>query len=419
MKYGLIGERLPHSFSKEVHKEISELCELGYDYEISEIAREDLKKFMKRRKFRAINVTIPYKEAVIPYLHYISPEAKKIGAVNTVVKKGLRLYGYNTDFLGMSLLIEKMGLFLEGKKIVILGSGGTSKTARAVAEAKGAESIITVSRSGGEGLTTYDELYKDHADADILINTTPVGMFPSMDASPVELKHFNALSGVIDAIYNPIRTNLIIEAQRLGIPAEGGLYMLVAQAIYAAEFFFGIKAPEELFKKIYKKVLKSKQNIVLTGMPGCGKSTVAREITKALLREAIDTDELIVESEKKSIPEIFSEEGEDSFRRYESEQIANISLQNGITIATGGGAVLNYQNILNLKHNGIVYFIDRPLKDLLPTEDRPLALTKEAIESRYNERYETYLSTADARIEVKDEAREVARDIISDYFKRL
>lgn len=412
MKYGLIGERLGHSFSKDVHGMLSD-----YNYELCEIAREDLGDFMTKADFTAINVTIPYKEAVIPYLSYISEEAKRIGAVNTVVKRGGKLYGYNTDFLGMIAQITKMRLSLKGKKTVILGTGGTSKTAFAVAESMGASPILVVSRTKKDGVIDYEELYKEHLDAEIIINTTPVGMYPNNDTSPIDVTLFKNVEGVIDAIYNPIRTNLVLDALSIGAKAEGGLYMLVAQAVYASEIFLGVKHPKEKLDKIFKKIRRKKENIVLIGMPASGKSTAASLLSSELSREAFDTDEVIKAARGRSIPEIFATEGESVFRDYESDAVAWVSQKNGVVIATGGGAVLRSKNVKILKQNGVLFFIDRPCEKLLPTVDRPLAQDTEAIRKIYEERYKIYLSSADVVIDADDTPVNITKKIMGAFYK--
>lgn len=412
MKYGLIGEKLGHSFSKEVHSMLSD-----YEYEICEIPKDGLDAFMREASFKAINVTIPYKESVIPYLSYISDEAKKIGSVNTIVNRGGKLYGYNTDFFGMVSLINKMRLSIKGKKTVILGTGGTSKTAFAVVESLGAEPIITVSRTKKDGAIDYEELMKDHLDAEIIINTTPVGMYPDNFSSPVDISPFTKLEGVIDAIYNPIRTSLVVDALERGIKAEGGLYMLVAQAVYASEIFLDTKYPTEKLDKIYKKIKRKKENIVLIGMPASGKSTVATLLSKDLSRTVLDTDRMIEKSRQKSISEIFESDGEKAFRDYETYEIANASLQNNTIIATGGGAILRSENVKMLKQNGVLFFIDRPYEKLVPTSDRPLASDLDAIKKRYEERYDVYLKTADARIDADDQPVNVAKKITGVFYK--
>lgn len=412
MQYGLIGEKLGHSFSKDVHAMLAD-----YSYELCEIARDDLDGFMRRAEFTAINVTIPYKEAVIPYLSYISEEAKRIGAVNTIVKRDGKLYGYNTDFLGMTAQLKKMRLDLRGKKTVILGMGGTAKTAHAVAESLGADPIITVSRTKRDGVIDYAELYEGHLDAEIIINTTPVGMYPDNYSTPIELSKFEKLEGLIDAIYNPIRTKLVIEAKKMGATAECGLYMLVAQAVYASEIFLGTKYPTEKLTKIFNKIKRKKENIVLIGMPASGKSTVASLLSDSLSREAYDTDEVIKATHERSIPEIFESEGEAAFRDYESDAVALVSKKNNAVIATGGGAILREDNVDMLKQNGVLFFIDRPCEKLIPTHDRPLASDVEAIKKRYAERYQIYLDAADVVIDADDTPVNIAKKITGAFYK--
>ena len=412
MKYGLIGEHLGHSFSKEVHGLLSD-----YEYEIREISKDDLDSFMRLADFKAINVTIPYKEAVIPYLSYISEEAKLIGSVNTVVKRDGKLYGYNTDFFGMTSLINRMRISIKGKKTVILGTGGTAKTATAVARSLGADPVITVSRTKKEGVIDYAELHREHTDAEIIINTTPVGMYPDNFSSPIDLGAFSKVEGVIDAIYNPIRTSLVVDALERGIKAEGGLYMLVAQAVYASEIFLGVKYPAEKLNKIYNQIRRKKENIVLIGMPASGKSTVSKLIASELSRERIDTDAMVEDTHKKTIPEIFESEGEATFRKYETTEIANVSLQNNKVIATGGGVVLDHNNIKMLKQNGVIFFIDRPYDKLTPSIDRPLASNTEAMKKRYEERYTLYVSSADVVIDADDTPFNISRKITGAFYK--
>lgn len=412
MKYGLIGERLGHSFSKEVHAMLSD-----YDYEIREVARDGLDSFMQKADFKAINVTIPYKESVIPYLSYISEEAKLIGSVNTIVNRNGKLYGYNTDFAGMVALINKMRLSLKGKKTVILGTGGTSKTAKAVAMCLGADPILTVSRTKKDGCIDYNELMQGHLDAQIIINTTPIGMYPDNFSSIIDITPFERLEGVIDAIYNPIRTKLVVDALDGGIKAEGGLYMLVAQAVYASEIFLDTKYPIEKLNKIFKKIKRKKENIVLIGMPASGKTTVSTLIGNELSREICDTDQMIVSTHKVSIPDIFKSEGEAVFRSYESEEIARVSMKNNSVIATGGGAILRKDNVRMLKQNGVLFFIDRPYEKLVPTIDRPLSSDLESIKKRYDERYDLYVESADVVIDADDTPINIAKKITGAFYK--
>ncbi len=409
MKYGLIGERLGHSFSKSIHRQ------LGYEYELREIAKGELGDFMLKRNFLGINVTIPYKEAVIPYLDEIDESAREIGAVNTVVNRDGRLYGYNTDFFGMRRLFDHAGVDACGKKAVILGSGGTSKTARAVLSALGAREIIRVSRVGKDGAISYEELYKSHTDAEIMVNTTPLGMYPSIDSCPVDLSNFDRLTGVIDAVYNPIKTTLVQEAKGRCVAAEGGLYMLTAQAVRASEHFLGKSYADGVIDEIYRDILRQNEGIVLIGMPASGKSTVGRMLSERLGKEFIDTDELIVGRIKMSIGEYFSRYGEAEFRKREAEVIDELSPNGSYVIATGGGAVLNKNNLKRLRHLGRLYFIDRPLESLMPTSDRPLSSDREAMRQRYTERYPIYLGECDERIDADCDTLSVAEKILERY----
>ncbi len=400
MEYGLIGGKLSHSFSKEIHESA-----FGYSYELCELTGEMLEVFMAERRFKAVNVTIPYKEKVIPMLDVIDPSAEAIGAVNTVVNSDGVLYGYNTDFYGMKALLRRIGASLGGRKVLILGTGGTSKTARAVASSLGAGEIITVGRRGCDGVVTYDEAYSRHSDADYIINTTPCGMYPAhngtenIPATPIDIAAFPHLKGVIDAVYNPIRTNLIVDAAERGIPAEGGLYMLVAQAVKAGEYFTSKAAPDGICDKVYSRIRAAKENIILIGMPGCGKSTVGERLSKMLGRPFVDTDDVIVETCGKAITEIFAEVGEDGFRDAETAAVDHVtSNYTGAVIATGGGAVLRDENLRMLKRCGRLYFINRPLDEIKPTPSRPLSMDREALRRRFEERYARYVEASDVEI---------------------
>lgn len=413
MQYGLIGERLGHSFSKVVHGYLAD-----YDYELCELSRDALGEFMESRAFRAINVTIPYKGDVIPYLSYIDPEAERIGAVNTIVNRDGRLYGYNTDFYGMTALIERLGLAVSGKKVVILGTGGTSRTATAVAQALGAREIVRVSRTARNGAVDYAALYERHADAEILINTTPVGMYPNPDATPVKLQELPMLEGVVDAIYNPLRTKLVLEARARGIAAEGGLYMLIAQAVRACEIFLDKKFDADTCARVHDAILAQKENLVLVGMPASGKSTVGKRLAEVLDRRFYDMDTCIETRAGRRISEIFATDGEGVFRDLETQVLKEeLAQRNGLVIATGGGAILRDENVEALRQNGRLYFLDRPLSDLLPTSDRPLASSVEAIEQRYKERYHRYCAVADRRIDVRGTPEDVAETIRKDFVR--
>ena len=412
MKYGLIGEHLTHSFSKQIHKSLGD-----YEYELKEIPRDKLSEFMEKRDFIAINVTIPYKEKVIPYLYYIDEHAKEIGAVNTIVNRNGLLFGYNTDFYGMKMLIAHAKVELAGKKVAILGTGGTSKTANAVAKSLSAKEVITVSRTSRDGVITYEDLYENHSDTDVFINTTPLGMYPDIFKKAVDVKRFPNLSGVIDAVYNPLRTPLIEDAKELKIPAEGGLYMLVGQGVRASEIFTDKEYEKGTLDNIYEALRAEKENIVLIGMPSSGKSTVGKALSEKLNRPFIDTDLVIEKKEGKSISEIINTMGEETFRKIETETVFEVSKNTGVVIATGGGVPLKKENIRALSQNGRVYFIDRPLSSLLPTEDRPLTSTREALEKKFKERYDIYKASADVRIDADCSVAEVLDKILGEFLK--
>ena len=407
MEYGLIGEKLGHSYSVEVHRQIGD-----YDYVLREIPRSDLGAFMEGKGFKAINVTIPYKQDVIPYLDSIDEAAKAIGAVNTIVNRDGHLFGYNTDFHGLSRLITSLKLNLKGKKVLILGSGGTSKTSLAVSKHLGARDILVVSRRESEGTISYEEAYKSHADAQIIINATPNGMYPNIDSSPIDLEPFKNLEGVVDVIYNPLRSMLVLDAQRRGLKACGGLYMLVLQAIVAAERFFDCTIDEEKADSIFKSILHSKENIVLVGMPGCGKSTIGELLAKKLDRELVDTDQMIQAKTGRHPSEIIREQGEKAFRDIESEVCKELSSKTGIIIATGGGAILRDENVMHLKNNGVLFFLDRALEHILPTDDRPLSSSRDKLIEVYNSRYDRYCSCCDHHIKTDENESNTVNSIM-------
>lgn len=412
MKYGLIGEHLTHSFSKVIHEKIDD-----YVYEIKEIEPQNVEYFIKSKDFSAINVTIPYKETVIPYLDHIDESARKIGAVNTIVNKNGVLYGYNTDYSGMKALVNKIGLSIKDKKALIIGTGGTSKTATAVVSDMGAKEIIYVSKSKKDGAYSYDEIYASHTDIEVIFNTSPVGMYPKNDGIPIDLSKFPNLEGVLDVVYNPLQTNLVLEAKKLGKKSEGGLYMLVSQAIYAYEHFVDTTVDTSLCDTIFNDILLQKDNIVLTGMPSSGKTTIGKILAEKTGKTFVDTDDEIVKKTGMDIPSYFAKHGEAEFRKVECEVIKEISTQNSLIIATGGGVILNPDNIRRLKQNGNIYFIDRNLENLIPTNDRPLSRDIDALKKRYDERYPIYVSTCDFKIDGNGTPNQVADIIYGEYQK--
>ena len=408
MNYGLIGKKLGHSFSKEIHEKIGD-----YEYEICEIPEDKLCGFIRGREYKGLNVTIPYKQSVIPLLDEVSDAAQKLGAVNTIVNRGGHLFGDNTDYAGMKALINRLKIDAAGKKVLILGSGGTSKTAFGLVTDMGAGEIYQVSRSPkNERQISYDVAYTCHSDADIIINTTPSGMFPNNEGMPIDLDKFDSLCGVVDAVYNPLRTNLVLAAQKKGIPAEGGLYMLVAQAVYANGLFMQKEVKTQLIDKIYGELLNKKRNIVLTGMPGAGKTTVGKIIAQRPGRKFVDTDEQIKTETGMTPAQIINEQGEEAFRQVEAGIIAELSQENRLVIATGGGAVLREENVRRLSQNGIIIFIDRDIDSLVPTPDRPLSMDREQLKRRFDERYPIYVSTADVVAKAQQGAHKTAEHIL-------
>ena len=409
MEYGLIGEKLGHSFSREIHNLLA-----SYTYDLKELPKNELDTFMKSRNFKGVNVTIPYKESVIPYLDEIDEAAKAIGAVNTIVNREGRLIGYNTDFYGMRELLLSRSIRIEKRFVAVLGTGGTSKTACAVAKSLGASRIVRVSRNPhSDGDISYGELEAIKTDIQIIINTTPVGMYPNENCAPLDIDGFSALEGVVDAIYNPLRTKLISDARARQIRAAGGLYMLVAQAARAAELFTGDCNMMQKTEKAYCSILKNKQNIVLVGMPGSGKSTLGRMLAKKTGKAFYDSDSEIEKQTGMCIPDYFSKYGEDGFRAIETDVIKRLSLLGGIVIATGGGTVIRSENIDSLAKNGIIVYLDRPISDIKITSNRPLTRSVDDLKKKYYERHEMYEKSADITVMVKGSEKSTLSTLIN------
>lgn len=398
ISYGLCGRTLKHSYSKIIHEY------LGNDnYELLSLEKDELYELFESKNFNALNVTIPYKQDALNLCDMVSDEAKAIGSVNTVVNKDGTLYGYNTDYFGFVYMLNRAGITLKDKKVVILGSGGTSLTARAVCKGEGARETIIVSRKGE---VNYNNV-SDHADADVLINTTPVGMYPDNGRTPVDLSMFNNLSGVVDVIYNPIRTALVIEAEKLGIPATTGLPMLVAQAVRAHEYFFDTKLSDRVIEEVYYKCLMKILNVIFIGMPGCGKTSIGKAYANLSGRSFLDTD-VFVEQAGMPIPQIFEKYGEQVFRDKETAAIEMLSSMSEKVIATGGGAVKRKKNVELMKQNGVVVYLKRDL-DKLSTDGRPLSQGGiERINQLYSERYELYESAADITVKTHEDVDECA-----------
>ena len=410
MKYGLIGERLGHSFSREIHELLDE-----YDYELIELSPNELEIFLKKKDFNAINVTIPYKEKVIPYLDYISKEAEEIKAVNTIVNKDGKLYGYNTDYYGVKELLKKKKINTSNNKVLILGTGGSSKTVTAVLKEQSPSEIIYVSRTKTDNTITYAEAITLHNDANIIINTTPCGMYPNNDDLIIDINHFKKLNAVVDIVYNPLHTRLIVEAKLKNITCIGGLYMLITQAIYANALFMNKKVNTKIINQIYKKIFNEKNNIVLIGMPSAGKTTIGRVLATRLNKDFVDIDQLIIEKINMDINSYFKEYGEEAFRKLEAKIIKDVSKDNNLVISTGGGAILNEENMKNLKNNGFVFFINRFITNLIPTDDRPLSSNQKDLNKLYKERLPLYKKYADYEIDNNSSLKYTINHILSIY----
>ena len=386
MKCGLLGRKLGHSYSPQIHKQLGD-----YSYELFEKEPEELEQFLKYGDFTGINVTVPYKKDVISYLDELTPRAKKLGAVNTIIRRDGKLIGHNTDYFGFETMLRSSGCSVAGKKVLVLGSGGASNTVVAVLEAADAK-VIVISRNG-ENNYANPHL---HADASMIVNTTPLGMYPHVGVSPVDLELFPKLEGVLDVIYNPARTQLLLDAEQKGLPAMNGLLMLVAQAKEAAEWFTGAPVPEEKIPTIHDALARQMQNIVLVGMPGCGKSTIGKKLADASGKKFADADTAIQEAAGKSIPDIFAESGEPGFRAIETQVLAELGKRSGLVIATGGGCVTQERNYPLLHQNGTIFWLTRDLEKL-PTDGRPLS-QRTKIADMYTIRKPLYEAFADYTI---------------------
>lgn len=421
MKYGLIGEHLGHSFSKQIQTRIAEIENVkDYDYQLVELDKEEFKEFMEKKDFKGINVTIPYKKDVIPYLDEMDESAKAIGAVNTIINVDGKLKGYNTDFGGFLYMVKAHNVHMEGKKVLIIGNGGACAAVKAVCKHENAKDIVIVSRSANRGAISYDEMYTSHLDADIVVNTSPVGMFPNIVNAPIDVSWFHKLECVLDVVYNPILTRLCFEAQEADIKRVIGLEMLIAQAKYAFEIFENMSFDDSIIDEIKKEMLKDRCNIVLIGMPSAGKTTIGKMLEEKLGKEFFDLDDMIIAKAGKSIPEIFQESGEAGFRAIETEVAIEASKMNNKIIATGGGVVKHKVNMDFLRLNGITIFIDRDIDKLISSDpNRPLSNSKQALQQMYKERYPLYQKYA-AYIAVNNaNIDETVDDIVNAYHSIL
>lgn len=402
MKCGLLGEKLGHSYSPQIHKYLAD-----YSYTLFEKQPDELQDFLCNGDFTGINVTIPYKKSVIPFCDELSPVAQKLNSVNTIVRReDGTLIGHNTDYFGFQSMVHRSGLSVANKKVLVLGSGGASATAVAVLTEAGAN-VVVISRSGENN---YQNLHL-HADATVIVNATPVGMYPNVGISPVDLCLFPNLEGILDIVYNPARTKLLLDAECRGLVCENGLWMLVAQAMESAEWFSGQKISDKKIAYIHEILKKQMQNLILIGMPGSGKSTIGKLLAQKTGKQFVDADTRIVEKSGKSIPAIFKEVGEEGFRKFESQVLEELGIQSGLVIATGGGCVTVPENYHALHQNGKIYWIQRNI-DLLPTEGRPLSQNSN-LQSMYQVRAPLYERFADEIVDNNGHPDETVHKILS------
>lgn len=389
LRCGLLGRTLGHSYSPAIHAELGD-----YEYKLYEKEPQDLAAFLQSGEFDALNVTIPYKKDVMAYCAALSPAARRIGSVNTLVRrKDGTLYGDNTDADGFAYMVKTSGVGVAGKKALVFGSGGASVTACDVLKTLGTSSVTVISRSGPDNYENLDR----HADAEILVNTTPVGMYPKNGASPVDLTEFPNCCGVFDVVYNPARTALLLQAEKLGVRYAGGLPMLVAQARRASELFTGSQIADAEIVRIERKLAREMQNIVLVGMPGCGKSVVGAALAKRLGRPLLDSDALVTQTAQTPIPEFFRMQGEGAFRALETQALRELGKRSGAVIATGGGSVLREENYDLLHQNGVIVWLRRELS-ALPIDGRPVSQSV-ALDELYRTREPRYRRFADCIVD--------------------
>lgn len=403
LRCGLLGKTLGHSYSPAIHRRLGD-----YSYVLFEKAEDELDGFLRSGDFDGLNVTIPYKKAVVPYCAALSPAARALGSVNTIVRRpDGTLYGDNTDLAGFLYMVKCSGVAVAGEKALVLGSGGASVTVVEALRQLGAREVVVVSRSGENN---YENLSR-HADAALIVNTTPVGMYPNNGKAALSLDGFPNLRGVLDVVYNPARTALILDAERRGIPCLSGLRMLVAQAKASAGQFTGTEIPDSRVEEIFRELSAETGNIVLVGMPGSGKSAVGRAVAEALGRPFLDADREIVRAAGMEIPEIFATQGEGAFRDLESRVLAELGKKSGCIIATGGGSVLREENYDSLHQNGTIFWIQRNL-NVLPRDGRPLSRNAD-LAAMYEARKPRYERFADHAVNNDGPLADTVRQILN------
>ena len=400
MKCGLLGRHLGHSYSPQIHASLG-----NYSYDLFEKEPEEIEDFLKHGDFTGINVTVPYKKEVIPFLDELSPVAKRLGAVNTIVRRNGKLIGHNTDYFGFLTMVKASNLTVSGKKVLVLGSGGASNTVVAVLQELGAQ-VVVISRTGENN---YGNLHQ-HEDAAVIVNTTPVGMYPNTGLSPIDLSHFSRLEGVLDVIYNPARTQLLLDAENQGLVAMNGLLMLVAQAKEASEWFMETVIDDRVIAAIHHSLQMQMENIILIGMPGSGKSTVGKLLAEKCGKRFVDADEALVNQSGRAIRDIFAQDGEPLFRELETNVLATLGQQSGLVLATGGGCVTQERNYPLLHQNGTIFCLQRDL-DQLPVDGRPLSQATR-IEEMFRIRKPLYERFADHMIDNNDSPESAANQIL-------
>ena len=409
MGYGLLGEKLSGTLLQKIFDKIGK-----NKYEMWERTLEEVDAFMKEAVFLGAFVDKAYREKVLSYVENFSREAELAGSVNTIIYRDGHLTGYHTEYAALESVLRRMGLDLQGKKVLILGDGETGKIARILATDKGASQIFQIPGDGNENRKMDDSAYTECVDAEILIQTSSCGMNPNLEDCPVDLERLPKIEGVVETIWDPLRTTLVLEAEKRGIPVEGGLYFFVTQAIYAAEHFLNATFDDEKIEDIYRRILNERRNLVLVGMSQVGKTTVGTTLSERLHKELKDTDRLVIAKEGCEITDIFARRGEVYFRDVESEVVREVALEHELIIATGGGAVLREENVEALKKNGLIIFLDRPLDQITPTDDRPLANTVEKIYGLFRARYPIYKSICDKHV-----INHLSADIVTDKILRI
>lgn len=393
MEYGLIGQKLGHSFSKPIHEALG-----GYVYDLVPLPDEDAARaFFASRDFRAVNVTIPYKQLALAACDEVDEKAAAIGAVNTVINRSGRLYGYNTDYAGFAYMTKRAGIAFQNRTVLLLGTGGTSRTVTAVARDQGAKEILLASRSGKNGALSYEDAMK-RKDVEVVVNVSPAGMYPNNGECLLDLTAFPRLEAVADVVYNPFHTALLQQAEALGVRCVNGLSMLVAQAKYAAEYFTDKKIPDGEIESIYRDLRAKQANLVLIGMPSCGKTSLGKACAKLLGKRFVDLDAEIERQEGRPISQILAPGKETYFRDVESRVTAQFARESGQVLSTGGGVVLREENVAALRQNGVVVYIDRPLQDLQPGGARPLSQSRQALEAQYAVRAPLYQKACHAKV---------------------